>query len=1626
MFAQTYQNDWIDFTKDYIKISDARTGVYQLTYDELADVGFAVDADPRTFEMIWRGQPMNIKVVGEDDGSFDRTDYILFYGQKLDGFRDSVMYRDGVDVTNPYYNLFSDTSSYFLTSGVNNPARITQDSEQSNTYRDYIEKEKVVFYNANYSLGLEPSSYFFRSEYDDGEGWQSGATRTNSLTSWLGQDLAGIVDVSGYDYQAEVRFVGRNNNVHNIEVNLGGVNTKKYFIPSFTAKTNYTETVSWDYNMLEGSTLNIESYPRGDGSSIDYVAVAYEKYRYPISSDLQTEDYFHFNSYTDATVSALITETGIGEFWDISNPNEIRELFTTDSLGNTKVILPAQSGSESEYLYFKESSYLTSSEITPVVFEDLSAISSPDYLVIAHSSIWSQALQFETYRESAQGGGYDVLVVDQDDLFDQFNFGERSPYATRQFVEWMLNRHNPEYLLLFGNGATTNLKVSGSDFLRKTPVDVDNAYGVTDIVMTYGSPGSDIMFSNRIGDDDLTPRLATGRVPCYNAEEAQVFVDKLIEYEASYTSTIDRKRILHLAGGTTETEVVTFRNLLTSMENIISDKYYGGEVTMYSKETDEAVEFFNISKEVNEGLGMITFFGHSAPNFSDIDVGLVSQEVNGYENKGKYPILWINGCQSTDIYNSYFRIRTRDWMFTPDKGSIGALGHASYGHTFTLNEYSGLFYKYAFQDSVFSHKTIGEIQQRVITDFMAGRENSLFYQTHAVQFNYLGDPALKMLPQAHADYQVKTGSVSIKDVNGDEVLGDADSLVLNLEIENLGRTSEDSIEICVTRVSPNDTIVYASQKIPAIYHSQSVSTILNNPGFDGEGENNFVIELNCSQSVSEESFDNNSISYTNLLSNKSISLLYPYEFSILSDVEIQFAIENRLGDLSEQLQFELSLSPEFEQLVASSVLPADILIYNSVQLEVIGDTVTYYWRVKEQSQEDDQWQSSSFTYISGNEVVGWGQMELEQYYDNELLNIDRNLNNDLWEYASVSSEIVVNAAGISVLDYKALSTLAVNGQSIVVGAGRGGCTSSGVWVLAFDNETALPYHPDGLAYGSCGQIPRIAMSYNRLDLDSRQQSLVDFLDRIPQKDGIVFVTAGNHSGTLWGDDLKNRLKEFGVQLVDSISSNTTPYVFVGKRGASQPVFEQLAEVDSTVVSANIELIGNKEFGTITSPMIGPAKSWGIYNHKLSTDDKDSVQISLYAVDDDGNALMVHSFKNQDYVSIDIENDLGVSAEDYPYMYLEAYLKDSVNRDAGQLNNWSIQYEKYPEGVLIIDSLPESEVYVGRAIEYNYDFVNVTPYDFSDSIRVDYQFNLEGGISQSYYDEFESLNAYDTIQSTYKVVTDTLSGDIEFSLYVNNQYQSEYTYLNNFVLDGFRVVVDSAPPAMDVTFDGLRISNGDVVSPSPLIEVNVLDDNVYTNKSDTLGFYVYLKSNCDTCSYERIYFSDERLNITSDEDADEASFSLKLNTLENGQYVLKVVSEDFSGNVSSEIPTEIMFEVVNEQTITNIAFAPNPVSESSRLSFSITGESLPNDIDILIYSSQGELVKTITMDEIGEIHIGDNLTEYEWDGSGDNGLPLSNGLYIYEVKYDLDGTGLEYTTSEDEFKKQGRGKITILK
>ena len=78
---------------------------------------------------------------------------------------------------------------------------------------------------------------------------------------------------------------------------------------------------------------------------------------------------------------------------------------------------------------------------------------------------------------------------------------------------------------------------------------------------------------------------------------------------------------------------------------------------------------------------------------------------------------------------------------------------------------------------------------------------------------------------------------------------------------------------------------------------------------------------------------------------------------------------------------------------------------------------------------------------------------------------------------------------------------------------------------------------------------------------------------------------------------------------------------------------------------------------------------------------------------------------------------------------------------------------------------------------------------------------------------------------------------------------------------------------------------------------------------------------------------------------------------------------------------------------------------------------------------GKVVKEITSNELGPIHIGRNITEYKWDGTDMYGQKLANGVYLYRVLTNLNGKSLDkFKDSGDDTDKyftKGYGKMYLL-
>jgi hypothetical protein len=184
-FAQPYGNEWIDYDQSryYFKFKVASDGIYRINQPDLSLAlqakGVSISAiDPRSFQVFARGQEQFIHVEGQQDGTFDASDYIELYCEKNTGWLDERMYPSPDQQTHPNYSLYSDTTTYFITwnpSGTTSTKRYTTvaNGTPAVTPLTYFYRTTYVNY-PNYRAGAQIVNDKPQTRYHGGKGWTSG------------------------------------------------------------------------------------------------------------------------------------------------------------------------------------------------------------------------------------------------------------------------------------------------------------------------------------------------------------------------------------------------------------------------------------------------------------------------------------------------------------------------------------------------------------------------------------------------------------------------------------------------------------------------------------------------------------------------------------------------------------------------------------------------------------------------------------------------------------------------------------------------------------------------------------------------------------------------------------------------------------------------------------------------------------------------------------------------------------------------------------------------------------------------------------------------------------------------------------------------------------------------------------------------------------------------------------------------------------------------------------------------------------------------------------------------------------------------------------------------------------
>ena len=150
--------------------------------------------------------------------------------------------------------------------------------------------------------------------------------------------------------------------------------------------------------------------------------------------------------------------------------------------------------------------------------------------------------------------------------------------------------------------------------------------------------------------------------------------------------------------------------------------------------------------------------------------------------------------------------------------------------------------------------------------------------------------------------------------------------------------------------------------------------------------------------------------------------------------------------------------------------------------------------------------------------------------------------------------------------------------------------------------------------------------------------------------------------------------------------------------------------------------------------------------------------------------------------------------------------------------------------------------------------------------------------------------------------------------------------------------------------------------------------------------------------------------------------------EDGIYTLQVHGRDKSNNSSGDFFYEVSFEVITASTITHLYNYPNPFSTKTHFVFTLTGSEIPDQMLIQIMTVTGKVVREISLDEIGSLRIGNNKTDFFWDGRDQFGDQLANGVYLYRAIVKINGENIDHReTSADakSFKKEF-GKMYLMR
>lgn len=1624
-----YGNDWYRPGIPWVKFKVVEDGIYRVTSADLQNAGVNLGTiDPNTIHVYYRNREIPIHV---QQGGGQIIDYLEFYGRRNDGRIDSMMYRDPNPLggrglhrpelaPNKRISLFSDTSAYFMTwdnvpglrvtnyNNTNYNAYTPEPHFRYEAYKEYHPNTNSSAFNHGGGTRYDPY-YLLNCDYITGEGYMHNRTFNNSANGGTSRvfTLSTVHSANNGPHEATVRYYNRSTQAHVIEVRVE--NAQQTNMQTLVEDTTYgvgiqTHVVPFNSYTLPNST-KIRFFAKGtqnnftDNNNICWGALKYDHLLHmETRSSLVMHDFFKNSEAFFAFERSSITDKAW--LWDLKN--------WTRSEGNRRgtdslyAVIPGANNVRDIYIA-TDNGIKTPVEI--VNSPDFGNLSDPNggapFVIITHRSLANSAIAYKNYRDTNTVNQLPTKIVFVDQIYEEFGFGSPTPWAIKQFCKYAKDRWNtkPKYFLLWGKGQYQ---------IRSKPLN---------LVPTFGYPACDNEFVSNYDPDaiNLTPETPIGRVNIYNNAEGMIYLEKIMEYEHTPWEPWMKEMIL-FGGGEDTLEQRPILNYLIDYQTRYEAIPFGGRAWYFQKYNTNIRTNSNLTstEHINQGVGIIHFFGHSSNNIFDIDIALPSL----YNNFGKYPLMIAFGCYGGE-FTADDKSFGEKFVLEPGRGSIGYFANSTAGYLNPLGQYGQQLYPAAFRDHI--GEAVG-VQVAATIERYSDIFTDQLHNNHSKQLNYQGDPSLVLYYTPFPDLEITESSILFEP---ETFSASDDSFWVNIVTKNLGIVTSDSFYVSIRQETPSgNVLVHPTIKHPPIPYQDTIRyKIYNTEGNAMAGINYFDVFVDSTNIITEGNEGNNRVNYQAVVPGDVPATLHPFEYAVIDTANTYLAASAFI--ISQQANvnyiFQIDTVPEFSspRLVASNPVNSSS---NYARWDVpfaFEPNQVYYWRVRLANVYPVAWSTSSFKYLPGK--TGWAQSEPPQFFKDATFKIHMDEIQREWEFDKKLEQLsVFNVQGSNEMQFRLAG---FRSKSPGDYAAR-----DGVHYAVIDGNTLQP-NVQGTIIGDWEYSPTPV----------NVQQLVNTINNAKNGDYILICSVNEHRMNLWPPNAYQAMYQIGCSNNITTVGPSDMFIIVGRKGYPGSAVEILAPNVSVGNSGvnnfydlNINLEGNDGAGNIQSTLIGPTVGWEDLIWDWSSLDpfvNENTTVDVYAVRPNSTDSLIYE---------DIEkgtyNLRMLDHARFPYMRLEARATDLVNYTAPQLDNWYVIYTPAPDAVadpvthfeFLNDTVDE-----GEDISVSIASLNVTDPDM-DSLLVKYTVRrADRSTEEVGLERYAPLPGQDRldVSHTFNTAFNNFGGDATLLIELNpDNDQAEQYHFNNLFQYKFHVREDVINPIMDVTFDGKHIMDWDIVSPNPEILIEINDENPYLKVNDT-AYTLYFGQGGLGSNLQLIHLGGNPLveRVPAELPDNKARLYFRPENLADGEYTLRVMGYDHKGNESGEVEYEIHFKVVNESSVSNILNYPNPFSTSTEFVYTLTGSEIPDVFRIDIYTITGKLVKSIDLAEMGDVKIGYTRTEYKWDGRDEFGDLLANGVYIYKVTVKTGDEEIKIRNEGiDNYFKNGIGKMYIMR